>query len=539
MKRLILLTSFLAVAALSWGQESEQKNEWSLGLHFGPLEYKGDLGNEFFSFSGVKLAGGVSLNKYLNPSFDFMGILYTGKIDYDDGINRFETRLIDLNLLARYKFNNGYILKEDSRIAPFLFAGLGDAIATGTHFVNSADVNFNFPIGWGINFRFSENFSLMYSSAFHYSTSDDYDGVATALATGNVNDQYYFHSFGAVIKPGGIFAKKDSDEDGIKDKDDKCPDEKGLAKLKGCPDSDGDGFADKVDECPQLAGTLKGCPDRDNDKVADKDDKCPDQAGYPEDNGCPDSDGDGVPDNEDACPNAKGTAEMKGCPDRDNDGFADKFDSCPDVPGDSNGCPDTDKDGLSDDVDQCPDQAGPRENGGCPDTEKTAAVETKPTKPSDKPATPAKPTPAPSKPAKVAGSPESLSAAVLKALEQYPLTAADKREISKLANNVFFETGTYTLNSAAREKLDLQAAIMMKYPDMKLSIEGHTDDFGDEPNNDMLSEKRAISVQGYLTGKGVASNRLLIKAFGESTPIEPNTTPQNRQDNRRVTLNPQ
>lgn len=555
MKRLLTVVLLLSIAAGSLAQSDEKKDAWTVGLHFGPTEYKGDIGNEFFTFSDVRLAGGVSLNKYLNPSFDFMGLLYTGKMDFDDGVNSFETRLIDLNLLAKYKFNNGYLLKEDSKVAPFVFAGLGDAIATGPHFTNRADVNFNFPIGWGLSWQMTDNFGLMYNSAYHYSTSDDYDGVATTLATGNVNDQYFFHSLGAIVNPSGFFGKKDKDGDGVKDKEDRCPDEKGIVALKGCPDSDGDGFADKVDQCPKIAGTYKGCPDRDKDKVPDSKDKCPDQAGYPEDDGCPDGDGDGVPDHEDACPNAKGTVDMKGCPDRDNDGFADKFDSCPDKPGKSNGCPDSDGDGLSDDVDQCPDQAGPREKEGCPDGD---VAQTKPAKPAPKPAPvkedkpkveevkkdpPKKDEPKreeaiPTMPSKEPGSLESLSSTVLKALEDYPLTKSDMREISKIANNVFFETGSYTLTPATREKLDLQADILKRNPNMKLSIEGHTDSQGEEKNNASLSEKRAISVQGYLTGKGVAADRLTIKAFGESTPIEPNNTPENMKDNRRVTLNP-
>src|SRR5690606_545001 len=84
-------------------------------------------------------------------------------------------------------------------------------------------------------------------------------------------------------------------------------------------DSDGDGVLDKDDACPSVAGTVKGCPDRDKDGIADKDDDCPDLAGVPEKKGCPlvekDTDGDGVVDSKDKCPTVKGTVD--GCPDRD------------------------------------------------------------------------------------------------------------------------------------------------------------------------------------------------------------------------------
>ena len=107
-------------------------------------------------------------------------------------------------------------------------------------------------------------------------------------------------------------------------------------------DSDNDGILDKDDACPTVFGTVKGCPDRDKDGIADNDDDCPDLAGVVEKKGCPleekDSDGDGVKDSKDKCPTVKGT--VNGCPDRDGDGIADNVDECPDVAGIAllNGC---------------------------------------------------------------------------------------------------------------------------------------------------------------------------------------------------------
>lgn len=138
---------------------------------------------------------------------------------------------------------------------------------------------------------------------------------------------------------------KDSDKDGVADKEDKCPDTPGLESLAGCPDADADGITDAEDQCPQAAGTaaMKGCPD---------------------------SDGDGFPDQEDLCPEVAGLAQFNGCPDTDGDGVIDKLDDCPDQAGeiDNKGCPlvDSDGDGTPDDLDQCPTLAGEPENNGCP-----------------------------------------------------------------------------------------------------------------------------------------------------------------------------
>lgn len=108
-------------------------------------------------------------------------------------------------------------------------------------------------------------------------------------------------------------------------------------------DKDKDGIKDKEDICPEITGKpeLMGCPDKDNDGIADKDDKCPDVAGKKELSGCPDKDNDGITDIEDECPDAAGLSELKGCPDKDNDGIADKNDKCPDAAGvkEYQGCP--------------------------------------------------------------------------------------------------------------------------------------------------------------------------------------------------------
>jgi long-chain fatty acid transport protein len=139
--------------------------------------------------------------------------------------------------------------------------------------------------------------------------------------------------------------RKDTDGDGVKDKDDLCPEVAGLEQFNGCPDTDGDGLQDSEDKCPNEAGSAKnnGCPDTDGDGFIDIEDMCPDVAGLEQFNGCPDTDGDGVMDSQDACPNEAGPIENRGCPlqDTDGDGVADAQDNCPNVAGaaENSGCP--------------------------------------------------------------------------------------------------------------------------------------------------------------------------------------------------------
>ena len=112
-------------------------------------------------------------------------------------------------------------------------------------------------------------------------------------------DAYLSHMAGLTFNFGN---KKDTDNDGVSDRNDTCPDTPaGVAVDKnGCPlDADNDGVADYLDACPNDAGiaSLNGCPDTDKDGVADINDKCPDtKIGTKVDaTGCPmDNDKDGV-----------------------------------------------------------------------------------------------------------------------------------------------------------------------------------------------------------------------------------------------------
>lgn len=185
--------------------------------------------------------------------------------------------------------------------------------------------------GLGLTFWFTETVGLELQSTLKKSFSDNRETFPTHIQ----------HFAGLKFKFGG----KDTDDDGIYDKDDACPTEKGPKELNGCPDTDGDGILDKDDTCPTVAGLaeFQGCPDTDGDGVQDSADACVDVPGLKALNGCPDADGDGVTDKSDKCPTVAGPKENNGCPwpDTDGDGVVDKDDRCPEVKGTvaNNGCP--------------------------------------------------------------------------------------------------------------------------------------------------------------------------------------------------------
>lgn len=101
-------------------------------------------------------------------------------------------------------------------------------------------------------------------------------------------------------------------------------------------------------------------------------------------------------------------------------------------------------------------------------------------------------------------------------------------------NNLFFNTGKWELKEESTPEMERLVEFMKQNKKVRIEISGHTDDIGQEADNLALSENRAKAVYDYLVSKGVSSNRLLSKGFGEGKPLFENSTEENRQLNRRV-----
>ena len=100
--------------------------------------------------------------------------------------------------------------------------------------------------------------------------------------------------------------------------------------------------------------------------------------------------------------------------------------------------------------------------------------------------------------------------------------------------NVFFEFDKSTLLAKSKIELDKLYEQLLKYPDMRIQLRGHTDDQGDDDYNMTLSDQRAKAVMDYLIDKGIDKSRLESKGFGETEPIDTNETPEGRANNRRT-----
>jgi outer membrane protein OmpA-like peptidoglycan-associated protein len=102
--------------------------------------------------------------------------------------------------------------------------------------------------------------------------------------------------------------------------------------------------------------------------------------------------------------------------------------------------------------------------------------------------------------------------------------------------DVLFDTGSAALAPGAFSRLDQLADTLARYPDTDVIVKGHTDGAGSEMSNQTLSEQRADAVRRYLIGKGVSAARITAVGFGESMPLATNSTPEGRQQNRRVEI---
>lgn len=102
-------------------------------------------------------------------------------------------------------------------------------------------------------------------------------------------------------------------------------------------------------------------------------------------------------------------------------------------------------------------------------------------------------------------------------------------------NNLFFESGRYDLLKDSEPELNRLAEILKDNKDVKVLIEGHTDNTGDRKENITLSVYRAKEVAKYLINKhSINENRFEVVGKGPDVPVAPNDTPENRQKNRRV-----
>lgn len=327
-----LMFALLLVLGYSNANSQDDNNPWQFSFGINAIDFypvgednpQGDFFDEFFNvndhYNISNSAAVLTIAKHLGDGFSFGVSGSLNNIQKLGDSTADDLRYFSVDGIIKYSLSN---LLNTEKFEPYLGVGGGyvflDRYSSGT-----------FNGSFGFNYWINDNWGFFLQSTYKNSFEDDN------------TPKHFQHSVGLTVKFGG----KDTDGDGIYDKDDACPEVAGLAEFNGCPDSDGDGIEDSKDTCPN-------------------------EAGLAEFDGCPDSDGDGVPDNKDKCPNTPGLKSLDGCPDADGDGIADGDDNCPNEAGPvaNGGCPwpDSDGDGILDKDDQCPNETGTVANNGCPE----------------------------------------------------------------------------------------------------------------------------------------------------------------------------
>lgn len=102
--------------------------------------------------------------------------------------------------------------------------------------------------------------------------------------------------------------------------------------------------------------------------------------------------------------------------------------------------------------------------------------------------------------------------------------------------NVNFDTNKSFIKDGDKPAIDEVVTLLKNDPNLKLSVEGHTDNVGNAVANKILSQARSDSLVVYMVAAGISSKRLVAKGFGSESPISDNRTDEGKAKNRRVEL---
>ena len=103
-----------------------------------------------------------------------------------------------------------------------------------------------------------------------------------------------------------------------------------------------------------------------------------------------------------------------------------------------------------------------------------------------------------------------------------------------VTHGINFDVDKATMRPESMGTLNMIVQVLKENPDVKFEIDGHSDNTGNSSHNLTLSQQRAEAVKAQLVAMGISQSRLTVKGFGDSKPLNENTTPEGRANNRRV-----
>ncbi|MBL4754584.1 MAG: OmpA family protein [Flavobacteriales bacterium] len=560
-----------------------------------PSNFSNDLDGVTFTGNALNTFTDTSIQQPFGEIVDSLSITFDNRIEtntaYKDGLipriylggtyNLTETSTAGLLFHGEYfkkAFYPSFTLSYNYKLPKWIGASASYSIMNGSFF--------NLGLGLSVNlgpfqiYVVSDNIAALFnlSSVNNESAADSVTGYNVIIAS-KAKTMHIRTGIGLTFGK----AEKDKDKDGIIDKEDECPDTPGSKEYNGCPDKDGDTVIDKYDECPDDPGLPenKGCPDRDEDNVVDKDDECPDVPGKPENKGCPvklillDPLGNELTAAE---LNEDGFFVFENLPNKDKYLFkldADDMDLIEEVQilqtldgketiltafknedglflfeseekqrqrlylidpkGDTLMMAELDDNGFF-----VFSNLPSNENhiflldGGDDLLEDLLIMLID----SDGNETIIRAKQDASNDFKYSYIPPKGQDLDLLEEEEIPvILLEEEQEIIKEAfDNLEFNSGSDVISFGSYTALQSLSELMLKKPEWRIKLSGHTDNVGPANINLLLSKQRAQAVKRILEIKGVDPDRIIVRYFGEDVPIANNETKAGQQTNRRVEM---
>lgn len=370
---------------------------------------------------------------------------------------------------------------------PFLYAGFGGlyydiekASPERSSTVGTTGWTGYAPGGLGLQFVLHDNVLFEMSGGFNYTLNDDWNTFNDGS-----NDAYWSYQVGLTIA--GESPDADPDKDGLTNRE-----EKQLGTDRKNPDTDGDGLSDGDEVKKYNTNPLKA--DSDGDGLSDYDEVMTHKTNP----NLADTDGDGLNDYDEVMKYKTNPVKA----DTDGDGLNDgdevlKYKTDPLKA-------DTDSDGLNDGDEVLKHKTDPLKadtDGGTVDDGTEVARGTNPLNPAD-----------------------DIKKEVLKV------------EVGKaiVLEGIVFATGKSDITPESETILQTALNTLEENAEITVEIHGHTDNTGSKATNKRLSLARADAVKAWLVQKGISADRIGTKGFGPDKPAVPNTTPEGRQQNRRI-----
>ncbi len=403
-----------------------------------------------------------------------------------NGDGEFEVNLIPIDVRMKYS-----PLKSET-IFPYLYAGFGALYFEVTEIPEGGPPNMDvtdwtgiIPFGIGVQYYFTDQISLDVCAGDYFSFSD----VLNPL---NGDEDDSFLGFTVGVKYTLDSGNKDRDGDGLIDKE-----EKALGTDKRNPDTDGDGLLDGQEVNQTLTDPF--ITDSDGDGLGDGEEV---NATMTDPNKT-DTDGDGLSDYDEL--KVHMTSPLT--PDSDGDGLSDS-DEILTYTTDPNNA-DTDNDGLTDAQEINDYLTDPKledtDGGSIPDLEEVDRG-TDPLNPDD----------------------DFKEEEMIQVEVGTPI----------ILEGVVFNSGKADVLTESEEVLTKVLNTLVAYPEMKVRIDGYTDNTGSHKLNMRLSQSRADAIRDWLIGLGIDSARLSAVGNGPDNPVAPNDTKEGRAKNRRIEFVP-